>query len=354
MLVLTHHDLRAVLDGREGDVIEAVRRAYVLHAERSTVLPNPAALRFPGRPRNRATALPAFLGGRAPSAGVKWIASFPDNIDHGMPRASATIILNSTATGRPLAVLEGSLISARSTAASAALAASVLAAEDDRAGATLIGCGVTNYETLRFLHVMCPDLTHITVHDVRRQRADEFVERAERDMPRLRLRVEPDREAALAASSLVALATTATTPYLDTRTLRHGTLVLNTSLRDVLPEAVLAAVNVVDDPDHVCRGDTSLDLAGRKAGDRPFIAATIGDLLRTGWTGIRDGRRTTLFSSAGLGVVDLAVAELARGLAADAGLGHRIDNFLPPTVDDPADGGGAENARSGIAAGLTI
>jgi len=334
VLVLTHDDLRTVLDGRETNVIDVVRRAYIRHAEDSTPLPNPIDLRFPGRPRNRITALPAFVCGGAPSAGVKWIASFPDNIDYGMARASATIILNSTATGRPEALIEGSLISARRTAASAALAASALAAESDRAGATLVGCGVTNFETLRFLHVIHPDLTEVTVHDVRRQRAHELAQRASRELPRLRVRVEPDRDTALAASTLVAIATTAARPYLDTRTLRPGTLVLHTSLRDVTPESVLAAINVVDDPEHACRADTSLDLAGRLSGDRSFIAATIGDLLRTGRTGVRDAQRTTLFSPFGLGVLDLAVAELARGLAMSAGLGVRIDNFLPPrTVD---------------------
>jgi ornithine cyclodeaminase len=339
VLVLTHRDLLAVLDGREGDVIDAVRRAYLLHAEGSATPPNPTTLSFPGRPRNHITAVPAFLGGRAPSAGVQWIASFPDNIDHGVARASAAIILNSTATGRPEALISGSLISARRAAASAALATSVLAAERDEAGITLVGCGVTNFETLRFLHIMREDLTEVTVHDVRPRRADTFAERAAWELPGLRVRVEPDRDAALAASTLVSLATTAVTPNLDTRRLRPGTLVLSTSLRDVLPEAVLAAVNIVDDPGLVCRADTSLAAASRLTGDRTFVTTTIGDLLRTGWPGSRDPRRTTLFSHVGLGILDLVVAELARGLAVRAGLGVHIDGFLPvPTEEGEAMG----------------
>jgi ornithine cyclodeaminase len=339
-----------VLDGREADIIETVRQAYILHAEGSTVLPDPMFLRFPGRPRNRILAAPAFVGGKAPSAGMKWMASFPDNIDHGMDPASASIVLNSTATGRPEALIEGSLISARRAAASAALAASVLAADSDLAGVALVGCGVTNFETLRFLRVMRPDLGAVTVYDGRKRRADAFAERALWEMAGLRLRVESDRGTALNAHTLVSIATTAARPYLDTRTLRPGTLVLHTSLRDVFPEAVLAAVNVVDDPDHAFRADTSLDLAGQLAGDRSFVAASLGDLLRDGHTGLRDAERTTLFSPFGLGVLDLAVAELARGLAVRAGLGVRIDNFLPPISDGEVVGltvaGPAPTARS--------
>jgi ornithine cyclodeaminase len=292
-------------------------------------------LRFPDQPRDRVIALPAYLGGSRPSAGIKWIASFPGNIDQGIERASAAIILNSTTTGRPEALLEGSLVSARRTAASAALAASVLAAPDDAAGVTLVGCGVINFETVRFLRVTHPELTEVTVHDLRRERAGAFAERVDRELPGLRVRFEPDRDTALAAASLVAIATTAATPYLDTRELRPGTLVLHTSLRDVTPEAILAAVNVVDDVDHVCRADTSVDLAARAAGHRDFITATIGDLVRTGRTGVRDPGCTTVFSPFGLGILDLAVAELARELAGSAGLGVRIDDFLPAPVPGP-------------------
>jgi ornithine cyclodeaminase len=138
----------------------------------------------------------------------------------------------------------------------------------------------------------------------------------------------------LAASTLVSLATTAVTPYLDTRRLRPGTLVLNTSLRDVLPEAVPAAVNIVDDPGQVFQADTSLAAASRLTGDRSFVTATLGGLLRTGWPGGRHAQRTTVFSHVGLGILDLVVAELARGLAVRAGLGVQIDGFLPVSTED--------------------
>ncbi|MEV6599766.1 2,3-diaminopropionate biosynthesis protein SbnB [Actinoplanes sp. NPDC051346] len=329
MLVLTHQDLRSVLDGHEVSILDAVRRAYVLHSQGATAVPHSAFLRLPDQPRDGAIALPAFLGGAGPSAGVTWIASFPDNITRGGERASAAIILNSTSTGRPEALLEGSLISARRTAASAALAASALGTGQDAAGVTLVGCGVVNFETLRFLHVVHPDLREVTVHDLRRERAGAFAARVARELPSMRVRFEPDRGRALAAAGLVAIATTATTPYLDSRTLRPGTLILHTSLRDVTPEGVLAAVNVVDDADHVCRADTSLERAERLSGNRSFITANLGDLLQAGETDIRDPRRVTIFSPSGLGILDLAVARFARDRALKANLGIRIDDFLP-------------------------
>jgi ornithine cyclodeaminase len=331
MLILTAHDVHRVLDGQEEQVLEAVHHAYLRHAAGETALPHSVFLRFPEdvHARDRIIALPAYLGGEAPVAGVKWISSFPANIDCGIERASAAIILNSMQTGHPEVFLEGSVISARRTAASAALAARLLATADDAAGVTLVGCGVINFEVLRFLSVVHPGLAEVTVHDLRADRAEAFALRCREALPALRVRFEADRDAALSAHTLVSVATTATTPYLDTAPLRPGSLLLHVSLRDVLPEAVLTAVNMVDDADHVCRAATSLELAEQRAGDRSFIGASLGEVARSGGAGLRDPRRTTIFSPFGLGILDLAVAQLVRQQAEKAGLGVWVDRFLP-------------------------
>lgn len=329
MLVLTATAVRDVLNGAEVDVLDSVRSAYIQHTLGMTALPHSVFLRFPGRERDRIIALPAYLGGDHEIAGIKWIASFPDNIRHGQERASASILLNCMRTGRPTALLEGSVISARRTAASAALAASVLAAESDLASVTMIGCGVINFEVLRFLKIVHPDLATAILFDQHPERAHAFAARVGGELPALTATVAENLPTALAASTLVSIATTAAKPYLDTALLRPATLVLHISLRDILPGGIRSATNVVDDADHVCRAATSLELAEQRSGNRSFITTSIGDILYTGRTGIRSVDRATIFSPFGLGILDLAVAEMVRQRAEAAGSGIRIDDFLP-------------------------
>jgi ornithine cyclodeaminase len=335
VLILSRRDVRAVLDGADDAVCQVIREAYVAHARGDTAVPHSLFLRFPDAPRNRIIALPAYVGGTRPVAGIKWVASFPGNVARGQERASATIVLNSLDDGQPVAVLEGAVISARRTAASAALAAAELTAEapaEVRAGVSLIGCGVINREVLRMLRLLLPELARVTVYDVDGDRARAFAAGAASDG--VAVEVATDAGAALAAHRIVSLATTAAEPHLTTAACRPGSLLLHLSLRDLAPESILAARNVVDDADHVLRAATSLELAEQRAGHREFLAAQIGDLLAGQARLPYDGAAVTVFSPFGLGALDAALAAYVLDAAAARGLGTGIADFAAD-VDTP-------------------
>src|SRR5947208_15529901 len=122
-----------IVRAHRSECIRIVREAYLAHADGQSVNPDSYFLRFPDKPDCRIIALPAYLGDGFDVAGLKWIASFPGNVQRGFPRASAVLVLNRHDTGYPFAILESSIISAARTAASAVLAAYWLSGRSRRA-----------------------------------------------------------------------------------------------------------------------------------------------------------------------------------------------------------------------------
>src|SRR5262245_1005796 len=326
--VLRGSEVRAVLAGRELELIQAVRTAYETHGDGDSSLPYSTFLPFPGQPRNRIIALPAYLGGACRIAGVKWVSSFPDNLQFGVDRASAVVILNSPQTGRPEAVLEGSVISAKRTAASAALAAQCLLSGSNVRRFGMIGCGLINFEIARFLLAVFPEAETMVLFDKDEARAKQFANKKIFDQ--VGVEIAKDVQAVLRNCLLISIATTALRPHLgELRECPRGSAILHISLRDLTPEAILSCDNVVDDVDHVCRAQTSVHLAEQLVGHRDFIRCTLSDILR-GRAPARNGSQAvTVCSPFGLGVLDLAVGKLVRDLALEQGLETMIGSFLP-------------------------
>jgi 2,3-diaminopropionate biosynthesis protein SbnB len=272
------------------------------------------------------------------------------DLGQGVERASAVIVLNCSHTGRPEALLEASMISAWRTAASAAVAAETLRTQDAAAGVSLIGCGVINFEVLRFLRSVLGFLPTVTLFDIDTARAEAFVARCATTWPDQRVEVADRIETALGAHPLLCLATTAAQPYIGTEHCQPGALVLHLSLRDLTPESILSGVNLTDDPDHVCRADTSLHLAEGMTGNRNFIEASLGDVLR-GAPVSRPADRITIFSPFGLGVLDLAVTNFVRSEAMrQEEIGTRLPAFTfcgcDSTEDPPHSASGVTSAES--------
>lgn len=340
ILLLKGREVVDLLDGREQEIMLRVRRAYEAHARRLTALPHSTFLRFPGDDKNRIIALPAYLGDSFDVAGIKWVSSFPDNIGLKLNRASAVLILNSTRTGRPEAVIEGSVISARRTAASAALAAQHLHGDRGDTLFGLVGTGVINFEIVRFLRAALPRLKTCVVFDTAAARALQFARQCRAEFPDLAVEVADTLGEVLGRCPLVSLATTATTPHIDDiSACPPGSTLLHISLRDLTPGVILKCANILDDIDHVCRAQTSVHLAEQSVGHRDFMRCTLGDILLGEATARDDPADIAVFSPFGLGVLDLAVADFVRELAVAQGRGTLIESFLPEAWGDGSNQG---------------
>ena len=317
-----------VLDDRRVELIDLVERAYVMHGSGETTNPPSYFLRFPDKPSARIIALPAAVRGDVGVDGLKWVSSYPDNIAHGIPRASAVLLLNDAVTGYPYACLEGSIISAVRTAASAAVAVRHLAGRRAPIGSVgFFGTGLI----ARYLHDYLAALgiapSEIGVFDLDAGSAASFADHVRASTPAASVGVHGSAEDLVRSSDLVVFATTAATPHVhDTAWFAHHPLVLEVSLRDLAPSVILASTNVVDDVDHVLKAQTSVHLAEQQAGHRDFIDGTLFEAI-TGRLDIRDDR-PVVFSPFGLGVLDLVVGDFVYRHAAEAGRLHTVDNFF--------------------------
>lgn len=330
LILLKGEDVRRLLSGREKDVMAVVGQAYQAHDQGKTAMPPDSYLRFPGRERERIISKVAWLGEGFDAAGIKWIASFPDNVNRGIERASATLILNSTETGRPLALMESSLISAKRTAASAALGAQQLYPKPDLERVGMIGCGLINFEILRFLLAVYPGLSQVDLFDLDPGRGRQFAERAAALKPGLSFNLRTEMNTVLTASPVVSLATTAVVPHIDSlQGCQPNAVFLHISLRDFTADVMLSGDNVVDDRDKVASNQTSVHLAEQQCGDRRFIRASIGEILNGDAAQHASDRPYTVYSPFGLGILDIALAHRLHDMARREGVGTAIDGFFP-------------------------
>jgi 2,3-diaminopropionate biosynthesis protein SbnB len=319
--------VRAVVDEDRSRVVDIVRATYERHHRGESVNPRSCFLRFPDKPEARIIALPAFLGGRD-AAGIKWISSFPANIETNLARASSVLILNDYATGYAYACLEAAHISAARTAASAVLAAEHLVGAAAADTVLIVGAGVLGRTVADFLLDRHWRIRSFRVHDADPGYARELA----RYIARLGGDATPvdDAAAAFRGANLVVLVTTAGTAWItDPGWLAPGQCVLNVSLRDLSVDCILAANNVLDDVDHCLNANTSPHLTEQAVGHRGFIDGTLAQVM-AGEVAL-DGTRPTIFSPFGLGILDLALGQYVHAEAARRGLAVRVPDFFGPT-----------------------
>jgi ornithine cyclodeaminase len=257
--------------------------------------------------------MPAAVGS---APGVKIINANPANPTRGLPRASGLTVLFDPVSGRPLCVMEGARISCLRTAAVTAIAAELLAAPVERLA--LIGAGALARCHLELLPPRLPQLREIHVYDRERGRATTLAER---------VIVCDSAEQAIRGAELVVTVTTTTKPYIRHDWLRPGTLLVNVSLDDPLPEVFLRADKLfVDDWDLIAADEHRiLGRLLRNGTNSRADHPELGWLLANGALGRSHPDEIVVVNPFGLAIEDLAVARQVYEYASASGLGARLD-----------------------------
>ncbi|EHR53041.1 2,3-diaminopropionate biosynthesis protein SbnB [Saccharomonospora marina XMU15] len=325
MLYLARRDVAAVGGDNCLLYVDALRSALITHAEGNTVQPLKPYLRVgKGHIADRIIAMPAHVGDPGVS-GLKWIGSKHDNPLSGRERASALIVLNDPATNYPVAVMEGSLVSAWRTAAVTCLAARHLAREGFT-DVALIGCGVIGRTQVTALLQQFPHIHTVHAYDLRRQAAGELAETLGQ---RVRVRVADSAEDAVRSGDVVVPCTVTDEPYISLSWLKPGTFLSNVSIMDVHKDVFLGADKVVVDDWDQCNREKKIinQLVEEGSFSRQRLHAELGEVL----AGTRPGRESDdeiiLLNPMGMAVEDIACAAEVYERAKSRGVGTWLDLY---------------------------
>jgi ornithine cyclodeaminase len=319
--------------------LEDVEEVFRLYALGEYALPRKVSLEWSweetpvGEQANHLNLMSGYVGGQLSAAGFKAIASFPRNpFERDLPRASALIILHDTQVGLPLAVMDGTLISAMRTGAVSGVGAKYLARENaTRVG--LIGAGVQCRTQLMALRVARPDIKRAAVFDIRRERAETLAaEMGERLGLDVRV-ADSAEEVSRQADILVTATTNVTRPIVHDGWLGPGTYYAHVSAYECEYDVIRHADKVlVDDWDLVkARMYSTVALMWR---DGDFadedLYAEFGEVVGGQKPGRENDREVIIFSPIGLALHDVAVANRIYQTAQSEGIGQRVTLWDSP------------------------
>lgn len=317
------------MDGTIAIVEEALR----LHAKGEAIAPKKSSILWSDdldsdERLGRVMAMPAYVGGDLDVVGMKWIPSVPDNVTRGLPRGIGVVLLSDRETGLPIAVLDGTVVSAMRTGAIGGIAARALA-NPGSSIATLLGAGVQARTQLMALERTLA-LEEVRVHDVVAGRAAEFCERERR--AGFRLAPVDDPAEACAGSAVVVAATMADAPFVPPEWLEPGSVFISISSLDPTLELIAACdVWVTDVWEHET-GHHSRPFARALAAGivtREQVVQ-LGDLLVGNVSGRTAQDQRIFVSPVGVGIEDVAEAWRVVRRARELGIGTPLQLWERP------------------------
>ncbi len=319
MLYLNDRDIRAVgLDWPA--LLEALEAAVQIADMGDYAQPIKPYLRY-GDPRNRIIAMPAYVGGTVQAAGIKWIASFPDNIRHGLPRAHSVMVLNDAQTGEPSAILNSPLTSIVRTASVSGLMMRAFLEERplEQINLGIIGWGPVGRLHYEMALALYGDrIRQVRIYDLRE------VDLTESDIPAHCLektKAAASWEEVYRSSDIFMTGTVSDHRYIHLPP-AEGQLLLNVSLRDYQSEA-LAAVKaiIVDDWQEVCRENTDIERLHLEQGLTRSGTRTLADVVCRRGLAEFAPTEPILFCPMGMGVFDIATGVYFARRAREMGIG---------------------------------
>ena len=302
------------------DALTATRDAFLLHARGEGRV-------FPLVREKLAAGVFGIKSGDIPGReilGFKAAGFWPGNRTLGSEPHQATILLFDPATGRPLCVIDGNIVTTLRTGAAGGLGLQQLARPDSRR-LCVFGTGVQARIQTRFALRLMPALESVVYVSRDGRSTPDFEAAVASDVaPRgatLALAADPDR--AVSESDVVITATPGKGALFSLDAVRPGTHInavgTDTLGKRELPEGLLARARVfVDD-------ETQARAIGETQWAKETPCTTLGEVLAGRTDVARRPDDITVFDMTGIALQDLTVAQLLLQRATESDAGTRVE-----------------------------
>ena len=326
MLALSRADIRRLVPMR--DAVELMKVAFADLSAGRAQSPLRTVLQV-AEHAGDALFMPAYVPGGA-ALGVKVVSVFRENPRRDLPLIHALVVIVDPETGQPLAILDGTYLTALRTGAVSGAATDLLARPDSKT-LVVIGAGAQGVTQAAAVCAVRP-IERVVAVDVSEVTLARFREAIGRDWPDLLDRLETTTDAGVVAEAdVVCTATTSKTPVFDDARIRPGTH-LNavgafTPEMQELPAATVARATVVVDATEAAlaeAGDLIIPLNAGLVG-RGHFARELGMVVAGTAPGRTSPDEVTLFKSVGNAVQDVVVGRRAVDRARELGVGATID-----------------------------
>ena len=314
LLFLSKQDVDALITPE--DVFAAVESVF--RADGMGKVISPVKELMPAGDGGALFAMPGLLGD-AGVAGVKW-TNFCPNQPQGLPVCwGHVLVLSSTETGQPFAVMDATTITNQRTAGGHTVAAAKYLANPGARTMGVLGCGAQGRSAIRSFDRLF-DLSRILVHTRSREKFEAFRAQAQ-DGLRARLDYAPTPKALAEQSEILITATTSHTPVIRAEWVPQGAFVGGVYSFYDLDSALSAQADKWVLGHRRSDGDEILDnpdFAGKlSAGD---VYGTLGEIVCGKLPGRESPDERIVFTHMGMGALDIAIGnrivEKARSLGA--------------------------------------
>ena len=309
------------------DAMDTVAEALALHSQGKTNLPSKGILDMDERKHGRINSMSAYVGGDFHVCGIKWIAGFPNNPrKYGIPRAHAVIILNDAETGVPIAIMDGTYLSALRTGAATGVGIIHLAKKDSKT-LGIIGCGLQARTQLMAVMEARPSINTVKAFDISKENAEKYCRWASDEFGVKAIVTGSEKEAVSDADIIITI-TVGDAPMVKADWVKEGCLFVHCGSYQEEEDAVVlkADKRVVDDWVEVKHRRTPtmarLAEAGQLTDDD--IWAELGEIVAGSKKGRENDQERIYFAPLGLAIDDVSVAAAVYRKALEKNVGQKL------------------------------